>query len=100
MTSPTSVFESIVVSLRKVSDYNRDDVVPPAAILWPDEKRRGKNRDVAVKRTGSSSPPVEWNLALSRLRLCIDPASFSVNDVNPLPVNANGVDLDATQTIE
>jgi len=39
MTSPISVFDSIVGALQKAADYNRDDTVPPAAVLWPDEKR-------------------------------------------------------------
>jgi hypothetical protein len=39
MTSPTSVFDVMLGSLQKAADYNRDDVVPPTVILWPDEKR-------------------------------------------------------------
>jgi hypothetical protein len=34
-----TVFDSILGALQKVADYNRDDTVPPAAILWPDERR-------------------------------------------------------------
>lgn len=37
--SETTVFDSLLASLRKAADYNRDDTVPPAAVLWPDEKR-------------------------------------------------------------
>jgi hypothetical protein len=39
MTQPVTVFDAVLASLQKSADYNRDDVVPPAAILWPDEKR-------------------------------------------------------------
>ncbi len=38
MTNPT-VFEALVDSLQKAAVFNKDDVVPPAAILWTDEKR-------------------------------------------------------------
>ncbi len=34
-----TVFDHLVASLQKAADFNRDDTVPPAAILWPDEKR-------------------------------------------------------------
>ncbi len=34
-----TVFDSLVAALQKSADYNRDDTVPPAAVLWPDEKR-------------------------------------------------------------
>src|SRR5437764_15002158 len=37
--APTTVFDSLLGSLHKAADYNRDDTVPPAAVLWPDEKR-------------------------------------------------------------
>ncbi len=39
MSSPISVLDSIIVALANAADYNRDDTVPPAAVLWPDEKR-------------------------------------------------------------
>ena len=35
----TTVLDSLLASLQKAADYNRDDTVPPAAVLWPDEKR-------------------------------------------------------------
>ncbi len=38
-TSATTVFDALLASLQKAADYNRDDMVPPAAVLWPDEKR-------------------------------------------------------------
>ena len=38
-TSASTVFDSLLGSLQKAADYNRDDTVPPAAVLWPDEKR-------------------------------------------------------------
>jgi hypothetical protein len=34
-----TVFDALLASLQKAADYNRDDTVPPAAVLWPDEKR-------------------------------------------------------------
>src|SRR5258708_38169998 len=38
MTNPT-VFDALVDSLREAAVFNKDDVVPPAAVLWTDEKR-------------------------------------------------------------
>ena len=35
----SSVFDALLDSLQKAADFNRDDAVAPAAILWPDEKR-------------------------------------------------------------
>src|SRR5262245_41301022 len=35
----TTVFVSLLGALQKAAEYNRDDTVPPAAVLWPDEKR-------------------------------------------------------------
>lgn len=32
-------FDTLLAALAKAADYNRDDTVPPAAILWPDENR-------------------------------------------------------------
>jgi hypothetical protein len=40
---------SVLASLQKAAEYNKDDTVPPAAVLWPDEKR-------------------EWERLLPRLR--------------------------------
>jgi hypothetical protein len=37
--SVPTVFDSLLGALQKAADYNRDDTVPPAAVLWPDEKR-------------------------------------------------------------
>ena len=39
MTQPGTVFDALLASLQKATDYNRDDMTPPAAVLWPDEKR-------------------------------------------------------------
>jgi hypothetical protein len=39
MTSSISVLDSVLGALQRAADYNRDDVAPPAAVLWPDEKR-------------------------------------------------------------
>src|SRR3954454_15636443 len=37
--APTTLFDSLLGALQKAADYNRDDTVRPAAVLWPDEKR-------------------------------------------------------------
>src|SRR5205807_47199 len=34
-----TVLDALQASLQKAADYNRDDTVPPAAVLWTDEKR-------------------------------------------------------------
>jgi hypothetical protein len=47
--NPSTVFDSLLGAIQKAADYNRDDTVPPAAVLWPDEKR-------------------EWEKLASRLR--------------------------------
>src|SRR4051794_9840180 len=39
MIQPVTVFDSLLHALQKAAEYNRDDTVPPAAVLWPDEKR-------------------------------------------------------------
>jgi hypothetical protein len=35
----STVFDALVEALTGAAAYNRDDVVPPAAILWTDERR-------------------------------------------------------------
>ncbi len=35
----STFLDVLLGSIRKAADYNRDDTVPPAAVLWPDEKR-------------------------------------------------------------
>ena len=35
----STLFDSLLGALKRSADYNRDDTVPPAAVLWPDEKR-------------------------------------------------------------
>ena len=52
ITPPATVFDTLLAALRSSAAYNRDDVVPPAVILWPDEKR-------------------EWERLLPRLRLAL-----------------------------
>ncbi len=47
-----TVFDAILASLRAAADYHKDDVVPPAAILWTDEKR-------------------EWERLVPRLRMVL-----------------------------
>ncbi|HXH08777.1 MAG TPA: BREX-1 system phosphatase PglZ type B [Alphaproteobacteria bacterium] len=34
-----TMFDALIASLQGAAAYNRDDVVPPAAILWTDERR-------------------------------------------------------------
>jgi hypothetical protein len=38
-TNPMTVFDSLLGALQKAVDYNQNDTVPPAAVIWPDEKR-------------------------------------------------------------
>src|SRR3954453_15709833 len=52
MTQPESVFVALLASVQKAADFNRDDMTPPAAILWSDEKR-------------------EWERLVPRLRLVL-----------------------------
>jgi hypothetical protein len=54
MTQPTTVFDALLASLQRATDYNREDAVTPAAVLWPDEKR-------------------EWERLVPRLRLVLPP---------------------------
>lgn len=49
IASTMTFFDTLLAALQKAADYNRDDTVPPAAVLWPDEKR-------------------EWEKLASRLR--------------------------------
>src|SRR5438105_4710971 len=51
-STPGIVLDALLASLQKAADFNHDDVVPPAAILWPDEKR-------------------EWERLVPRLRLVV-----------------------------
>ena len=34
-----TIFDAVIASLSKASVFNKDDVVPPAAVLWTDERR-------------------------------------------------------------
>jgi hypothetical protein len=38
MSTQLTVLDALLASLQKAADFNRDDVVPPAAVLWPDER--------------------------------------------------------------
>jgi hypothetical protein len=68
MTSPNSVFDSITVAIQRAADYNRGETVPPACILWTDEKR-------------------EWEALVPRLRQVLP--SFLI--LGPYdPVNRSG----------
>lgn len=35
-----TVFDAIIASLAKASDYNRNDMVAPAVVLWTDNDRQ------------------------------------------------------------
>ncbi len=50
--SKGTAFDALLASLQKAADFNRDDVVPPVAVLWTDEKR-------------------EWERLVPRLRLVV-----------------------------
>jgi hypothetical protein len=53
ISTPTgTVLDALLAALQSVAAYNTDDVVPPAAVLWPDEKR-------------------EWTALVPRLRLAL-----------------------------
>src|SRR5260370_32301528 len=47
-----TINDSLLAAIQKAADYNRDDTVPPAAVLWTDEKR-------------------EWERLLPRLRVLL-----------------------------
>ena len=47
-----TMLDRLLVSIQKAADYNRDEAVPPAAVLWTDEKR-------------------EWELLVPRLRMAL-----------------------------
>lgn len=49
-----TVLDALLVSVQTAADHNRDDAVPPAAVLWPDEKR-------------------EWERLVPRLRVLLPP---------------------------
>jgi hypothetical protein len=39
ISTPLTVLDALLASLQQAADFNRDDTVPPAAVLWTDEKR-------------------------------------------------------------
>ncbi|MBA4188928.1 MAG: BREX-1 system phosphatase PglZ type B [Planctomycetaceae bacterium] len=39
MTQPGTVFDALLASAQKATDFNHDDMTSPAAVLWTDEKR-------------------------------------------------------------
>ena len=39
MIQPVTVLDALLSAMRDAAAYNRDDVVPPAAVLWTDERR-------------------------------------------------------------
>ena len=40
MSDPSTFLDAVVLALERVGQFNRDDQVPPAAILWPDKERQ------------------------------------------------------------
>lgn len=52
LPTTATVFDAILASLQAAAVYHKDDVVQPAAILWPDEKR-------------------EWERLVPRLRMML-----------------------------
>jgi hypothetical protein len=58
-----TVFDALIASIRSAAVYNKDDVVPPAAILWTDEKR-------------------EFERLLPRLRLAL-PYALTLGEYDP-----------------
>ena len=58
-----TVLDSLLASIGKAADYNRDDAAPPAAVLWPDEKR-------------------EWEKLVPRLRSAL-PQFFTFGSYDP-----------------
>jgi len=40
MTTPVTFLDALVDALRQAGIYNRNDQVPPAAVLWPDKERQ------------------------------------------------------------
>ena len=59
----TSLFEALLDSLQRTSEYNHDDTVAPAAILWPDANR-------------------EWTPLVPRLRSAL-PHFLTLGDYDP-----------------
>jgi hypothetical protein len=37
--APTTAFDALIDAISRAAVFNKDEVIPPAAILWPDEKR-------------------------------------------------------------
>jgi hypothetical protein len=52
ISTQNTVLDALVTALGQAADFNHDDVVPPAAVLWPDEKR-------------------EWERLVPRLRMLL-----------------------------
>jgi hypothetical protein len=63
MTHTGTVFDALLAALGKAGEYNRDDAVPPACVLWPDEKR-------------------EWEPLAARLRAVL-PHFFTLGGYDP-----------------
>src|SRR5919109_511063 len=62
-----TVFDALVASLQGAAAYNRDDIVPPAAILWTDERREWESLVPRLRvvlsqflTLGAYDRPVAW----------------------------------------
>ena len=49
--NPTTIFDNLIAALSKASVFNQDDVVPPAAVLWTDERREFERLLPRLRRT-------------------------------------------------
>ncbi len=61
--APTTAFDSLIDALARSAAFNKDDAAPPAAVLWPDEKR-------------------EWEKLTARLRVAL-PQFFTFGPYDP-----------------
>lgn len=55
MSEPVTVLQHIEAALRRASSFDRNDRVPPAALLWPD---RASEWSVVVRRLSATLPVV------------------------------------------
>ena len=58
-----TVLDALLAALQSVAAYNTDDVVPPAAILWPDEKREWEPLSCQTKTALISLLARDWRQA-------------------------------------
>ncbi len=63
-----TVFDAILASLAKASDYNRNDMVAPAVVLWTDKDRQWEplaDRVNDIRLTNSEKQAARKELSLS-----------------------------------